>query len=96
MVQVSDQNLNTIWFPRENDGGWVTDGSILFTNCMGFDPEEFDPESPKTKEWVDRFSYPVETAEEIVKQINAEAKGWKALTTAVDVLNGDTQEGDQA
>lgn len=57
------------FYPVENDD-WRTDGSILLSECMGFDPEEFDPKSKETREWVEEWSYTVEMANAIVAQIN--------------------------
>jgi hypothetical protein len=73
IIEVSSHMALTIFYPRDNDA-WI-DGSILFNDCMGFDPEEFDPTSEKTHKWVKDWSYPLETAQAMVNQINREAKG---------------------
>lgn len=75
VIEVSNHQCVTEFYPSE-DVGWATDGSILFAGCMGFDPEEFDPESVETRKWVEEWSYPIETAKAMVDQINKTAKGW--------------------
>jgi hypothetical protein len=73
VIQVSNHMFVDEWYPCETEG-WTTDGSILFTSCMGFDPEDFDPKSDETRKWVEKWSYPVEIAKGIVNQINEMAK----------------------
>lgn len=73
VIQATNHMSIDEWYPRE-DGGWAIDGSVLFTGCMGFDPEEFDPESNETRKWVEKWSYPLETAKAMVDQINEVAK----------------------
>ena len=69
VVVVTNHMSVTEWFPMETEG-WKTDGSILFSPCMGFDPETFDEKSEETRRWVEEWSYPVEMAKSIVEQIN--------------------------
>lgn len=57
------------WFPCETEGMKI-DGSILLSECMGFDPEEFDPKSEETRLWVEKWSYPLEVANAMVAQVN--------------------------
>lgn len=70
VIQVTNHMSVTVFYPLETEG-WKMDGSMLFTGCMGFDPEEFDPESKETRKWVEQWSYPLEMAKAIVAQINA-------------------------
>lgn len=70
VIQVSNHMSITEFYPAETEG-WKMDGGMLFTDCMGFDPEEFDPESEKTRKWVEEWSYPLDIAKAIVAQINA-------------------------
>ena len=69
VIAVTNHMSVNEYFPVETEG-WKTDGSILFSPCMGFDPEEFDPKSEETRRWVEQWSYPVEIAKSIVEQIN--------------------------
>ena len=57
---------NTEYYPYNG----FSDASILLAPSMGFDPENFDPTSSRTAEWVKQWSYPVETAERLVAEIN--------------------------
>ena len=72
VVEVSSHMCVAEFYPRE-ENGWITDGSMLFTACMGFDPEEFDPNSDQSRKWVEEWSYPLETAQAMVDQINKTA-----------------------
>jgi hypothetical protein len=74
IISVSNHMSIYEFYPRDDDG-WATDGSILFRGCMGFDPEVFDPKSEETRKWVEEWSYPLETTNRMVSQINQEAKG---------------------
>jgi hypothetical protein len=69
VIAVSNHMGNTEYYPLETEG-WKTDGSVLLSPCMGFDPEIFDEKSAETRRWVEKWSYPVEVAKAIIAQIN--------------------------
>jgi hypothetical protein len=69
VIVCTDHMSDYVFYPRETDGLRL-DGSVLFSECMGFDPETFDGKSEKVRRWVEEWSYPVEMAKAIVAQIN--------------------------
>ena len=60
---------NYEYYPCETEGLRIN-ASILLSECMGFDPEEFDEKPEEVRKWVEEWSYPVEMAKAIVAQIN--------------------------